>query len=80
MKLYALLRDIDYMLVNGDVNYDITSICYDSRKVKKNSIFICINGNRVNGHDYIGEAINKGAVAIVAEEEISIKSSDISLI
>ena len=80
MKLYELLRDIDYMLINGDVNNDITSICYDSRKVKKNSIFICINGNRVNGHDFISEAIKNGAIAIVVEEEISIKSKDISLI
>ena len=59
MKLYELLRDIDYMLINGDVNNDITSICYDSRKVKKNSIFICINGNSFNGHDFINEAIKK---------------------
>ncbi|BCZ47659.1 UDP-N-acetylmuramoyl-L-alanyl-D-glutamate--2,6-diaminopimelate ligase 2 [Clostridium gelidum] len=80
MKLYELLRDIDYMLINGDVNNDITSICYDSRKVKKNSIFICINGNRVNGHDFISEAIKNGAIAIVVEEEISIKSEYISLI
>jgi len=80
MKLYELLRDIDYMLINGDVNNDITSICYDSRKVKKNSIFICINGNRVNGHDFISEAIKNGAIAIVVEEKISIKSEDISLI
>ena len=49
--------------------YDITSICYDSRKVKKNSIFICINGNKVNGHDFINEAIKNGAIAIVVEEE-----------
>lgn len=80
MKLYELLRDTDYMLVNGDVNNDITSICYDSRKVKKNSIFICINGNRVNGHEFINEAIKNGAIAIVVEEEISIKSEKISLI
>jgi len=80
MKLYELLRDIDYMLINGDVNNDITSICYDSRKVKKDSIFICINGNRVNGHEFISEAIRNGAIAIVVEEEISIKNEDIALI
>ena len=80
MKLYELLRDIDYMLINGDVNNDITNVCYDSRKVMKNSIFICINGNRVNGHEFISEAIKNGAIAIVVEEKISIKSEDISLI
>jgi len=80
MKLYKLLRDIDYMLVNGDVNNEITNICYDSRKVKENSIFISINGNRFNGHEFINEAIKKGATAIVVEEEINIKNEDIALI
>ena len=59
---------------------DITNICYDSRKVNKNSIFICINGNKVNGHDFISEAIKNGAIAIVVEEELNIKREDISLI
>ena len=59
---------------------DITNICYDSRKVNKNSIFVCINGNKVNGHDFINEAIKNGAVAIVVEEELNIKREDITLI
>lgn len=80
MKLYELLKDIDCMLINGDVDIDIRSIYYDSRKVKENSIFICINGNKANGHDFINEAIKNGAVAIVVEEEYQFKSDDIALI
>jgi len=80
MKLYELLKDIDYMLVNGDVNNNITGIYYDSRKVKKNSIFISINGNKVNGHDFIKEAIKNGAIVIVVEQEIIIKNENIALI
>ena len=80
MKLYKLLKDIDYMIINGDVDIYITSICYDSRKVKKNSIFVCINGTKANGHDFISEAIKNGAIAIVVEEEFQFKSEDIVLI
>lgn len=80
MELYKLLKDIDYMIINGDINIDITSVCYDSRKAQKNSVFICINGNKVNGHDFINEAIKKGAVAIVIEEEFNNKSENTVLI
>jgi len=86
MKLYELLKDIDYMVVNGDenvnidVHIDITDIGYDSRKVKKDSIFVCINGAKVNGHDFIEEAIKKGAVAIIVGEEFQFEGEDILLI
>lgn len=80
MKLYKVLKDIDCMIIKGDTNIDITSICYDSRKAKENSIFVCINGTKVNGHDFINEAIKNGAVAIVVEEELQLTSGDIALI
>lgn len=41
---------------------------YDSRKVNENSIFIAIEGEKVDGHNYIKEAINKGARLIVFEK------------
>src|SRR5471030_67114 len=86
MKLYKLLKDIDYMVVNGDenvnidVHIDIKDISYDSRKVKENSIFVCINGANVNGHDFIEEAIKNGAVAIIVEEEFQFEGEEILLI
>ncbi|SFD17624.1 UDP-N-acetylmuramoyl-L-alanyl-D-glutamate--2,6-diaminopimelate ligase [Clostridium uliginosum] len=80
MKLYKLLKDIECMVVNGEVNIDIADISYDSRKVKENSIFVCIKGTKVAGHDFIKEAIKNGAVVIVVDEEIQIKSENIALI
>lgn len=80
MKLHKLLRDIEYALINGDLNIEITSVCYDSRKVDKNSVFICIKGSKVNGHDFINKAIKNGAAAIIIEEEFQLKSQSISLI
>jgi UDP-N-acetylmuramoyl-L-alanyl-D-glutamate--2,6-diaminopimelate ligase len=80
MKLYKLLQDIKYEVINGGVDIDISNISYDSRKIKENSIFICINGANVNGHDYIKEAIKKGALAIIIEEEIQVKNENIAVI
>lgn len=80
MKLYKLLGDIEYTLINGDLNVEITGICYDSRKVNENSIFVCIKGSKANGHNFINKAIKNGAAAIIIEEEFQLKSERISLI
>ena len=64
MKLNEILKDIKY---NGIAdNREITSITYDSRKIKENSLFIAISGQQDDGHDYILEAINSGATAVIA--------------
>jgi len=80
MKLYKLLKNIDYMLLNGDVDIDISNINYDSRKIKGNSIFVCVNGTKVNGHDFVNEAINNGAMAIIVEDECNVNNENITLI
>lgn len=46
----------------------ITSICTDSREAEKGSLFVAIRGERVDGHDYIGKAIENGAVAVCCEK------------
>ena len=61
MKLNDLLKGINILSVNGDLNIDINNIAYDSRKVKENTLFICIKGFNSDGHKYIESAIEKGA-------------------
>ncbi|MDD6308608.1 MAG: UDP-N-acetylmuramoyl-L-alanyl-D-glutamate--2,6-diaminopimelate ligase [Clostridia bacterium] len=51
-------------------NTEITSICYDSRKVTKGSLFVAIRGYQTDGHQYIQTAVQNGAAAIVAEENV----------
>ncbi len=46
---------------------EITSIVTDSREVEQGSLFVAINGERFDGHDFISQAISKGAVAVIAE-------------
>jgi UDP-N-acetylmuramoyl-L-alanyl-D-glutamate--2,6-diaminopimelate ligase len=80
MKLYELLKDMKYELISGNIDIDVTNISYDSRKVIENSMFICIKGSNVDGHDYIKEAIKKGALAIVIDEELELKNKNITVI
>lgn len=51
---------------------DITSIAYDSRKVKDGSVFVCIKGFETDGHKYAKTAAENGAAVIVAEDKIDV--------
>ena len=53
-------------------NMDITSIAYDSRKVKEGGVFVCIKGYETDGHKYAKTAAQNGASVIVAEDKIDV--------
>ncbi len=67
-----LLRDILYKTrieeVIGSTNVAIESICFDSRKVEKFSLFVAVKGEVVDGHAFIVPSIAKGAIAIICEK------------
>jgi len=58
--------------VQGDIL--ITGISFDSRKTEQGNIFICIKGEHSDGHEYVEQAVNNGAVAIITEKELPINS------
>ena len=65
-----------------DCEYDlkIYSIHSDSRYVRRNSLFFCIEGLTVDGHQYIDDAIFQGAIAIVHSKKLAYYRSDIAYI
>lgn len=70
MQLTELLNSVNVIQVLGEVQrQDVGSIDYDSRKVKKNSVFVAIKGFNTDGHKFVVDAINKGAIAAVVEED-----------
>lgn len=74
MKLQELLKQLHPLVpFKGENNPEITSIENDNRKVQIGSLFICIKGYTVDGHDYAKSAVDHGAVAILAEHPISVK-------
>lgn len=70
MKLIELLTYLHEPLLKITENPEITSIEMDSRAVKEGSLFICINGYTVDGHNYAQQAAASGAVAIIAEKPL----------
>lgn len=70
-RLAKLLTELLPIPINEAINPLITNIATDSRQIKPNGLFICINGYTVDGHDYINQAIKNGAVAILAERPFS---------
>ncbi|AIF43847.1 UDP-N-acetylmuramoyl-L-alanyl-D-glutamate--2,6-diaminopimelate ligase [Virgibacillus sp. SK37] len=71
MKLKELLDIIPFYQKTQSVeDIEINNIEMDSRKVEDGNLFICISGFTVDGHDYVKEAVENGAIAIIAEREI----------
>lgn len=68
MKLSKLLECVDCIRVNGDVETEITSIEYDSRKVKEGAIFVCLKGFQSDGHKFAQMAVEKKAAALLVED------------
>ena len=70
MRLTELLNGVSAIQVTGNVRDNkITGIEYDSRKVKNDSVFAAIKGFNVDGHKFIPDALNSGAIAIILDNE-----------
>ncbi len=52
----------------GNSNIEINSIEFDSRKVTNNTLFVATKGTQVDGHNYINNAIELGAIAILCQD------------
>lgn len=70
MKLEKLLTDIEYELIQGNLDQEVSQIDYDSRQVNHNSLFVCIVGAKVDGHRFIKQVVDKGAKVIVVEHDV----------
>lgn len=69
MLLKDLIGDLEVISVKGSEDVEIRGIAYDSRKVKKGYLFVCIDGTTVDGHDYIPQAVENGAAAVVVQKD-----------
>src|SRR6266853_2262752 len=69
MQLKTLLAAAPVRQVIGPLDRPVESIAYDSRRVQRNSLFVALRGEKTDGHQFIGQAIDKGASVIVAERQ-----------
>ena len=72
MELRKIIVDLPLKEWLGPKDMDITDICYRSDKVTEGALFVAIKGMVANGHDYIPDALNRGAKAVIVEEDIEL--------
>jgi UDP-N-acetylmuramoyl-L-alanyl-D-glutamate--2,6-diaminopimelate ligase len=67
MRLQKLLDEIAVQGFQGDAEIDIIGLAYDSREIRPGYLFVALRGHTTDGHDFIGHAVQNGAVAVIAE-------------
>ncbi len=70
MRLSNLLERLTYEVLQGNDEIEITTLANDSRKVCDGSVFVCISGAVVDGHDFIEDVAAKGAAAVIVEKDV----------
>ncbi|AZO95088.1 UDP-N-acetylmuramoyl-L-alanyl-D-glutamate--2,6-diaminopimelate ligase [Halocella sp. SP3-1] len=70
MKIKELLVNVQVEKITGDENIEISGMVYDSRQAKQGDLFICIDGFRYDGHNFIPKAVQNGVCAVVIEREV----------
>ncbi len=75
--MYAeeLLSVIPLKKVIGQLPNNIKDISIDSRSVQPKSLFICIKGYTVDGHDFAQKAVDAGATIVVSEKELQLEGN-----
>ena len=68
MKLNELLKNITPIKIIGNDDVEITGVNIDSRRIKTGHLFVAMKGTQVDGHQFIGKAIELGAISVLCEE------------
>ncbi len=70
MKLTQLLERLDYDVIQGSDQTEVTTLTRDSREVVPGAVFVCIRGAVRDGHDLVREVADSGAAAVVVEKDV----------
>lgn len=72
MRLDKLLERLEYEVLQGTDQTEVTTLINDSRKAEKGSVFVCISGAVSDGHSYAADVAARGAAALVVEHEVDV--------
>jgi len=68
MKLRELLEGLNILAATADLEQEIPHVSYDSRATRPGDLFVAMTGFAVDGHDFIGRALDAGAAAVLCEK------------
>lgn len=80
MTLKKLLQDLDYEVVCGSLDKDITTLVSDNRKIEEGSVFVCIKGANFDGHSVVSTAYEKNAAAVIVMDDVESPEGDTAVI
>src|ERR1051326_82144 len=80
MKLRDLLRDVPLRSTRNDLDTEISSVTPDSRLVKKGALFVAIPGTAKDGAQFVPQARDKGAAAILTNDDVEDPRAALALI
>ena len=70
MKIGAFIAKVEWPVKGGDLEQEVTGVVSDSRLVLPGSVFVCVRGMVSDGHAFAEDAVERGAVLVVAEQEL----------
>ena len=79
MKIGDWLKRLTCELVQGNLDEAVDEVIYDSRKARKNSVFVCIKGSVRDSHDFIPDVLEKGCKVLVVEKGVEVPA-DVTVI
>ena len=79
MRLDRLARGVAGAQVSGDGSTEVNSVAHDLRDVRQGSLFCCVRGSRVDGHDLATEAVSRGASALVVERVLPLDAPQVQV-
>jgi UDP-N-acetylmuramoyl-L-alanyl-D-glutamate--2,6-diaminopimelate ligase len=70
-RLGDLVAELAGARIVGDASVEVADLAYDSRKVEPGTLFFCVVGEKVDGHEFGARAVEEGAAALVVERELT---------
>jgi len=70
MQLIDLLEKVPLQEVKGSLKISCTGLTFDSRQIKAGMVFVAVPGTQVDGHQFVSQALKKGAIAVVLQKEV----------
>jgi UDP-N-acetylmuramoyl-L-alanyl-D-glutamate--2,6-diaminopimelate ligase len=67
MKLFDLLQGVNANQIIG-ADIEITNLSHDSKTVTDKGLFFCLKGEKADGHDFVSQAVQNGAAAIISQK------------
>ncbi len=74
MILADLIAGLDILYIRGNAGIEINGIAYDSRKARKDFVFVCIDGMMADGHEFAEQALDYGASALIAQKPLAFET------